>query len=184
MPIPITLNLTDERAVEVDFVTKGTTTLAMSTAAYKVFTKEDRDACRPVGKDRLYCPSFEARLDRLPPQAAGRNNPEACEYLLMKKRYNEAEQACDVEEAVVPEWSKKDFELKANGEEVTILARREGRLEVYCFSKLLHPPKHIDVEKGLVSPAQFCCSWFKDIKLRILHLNCTFAAHGKAACGL
>ncbi len=92
--IPITLNLTDEKAVEADLVTKGTTTLAMSTAAYKVFTKEDRDACRAVSKDRLYCPSFEARLRRLPPQAAGRNSPEACEYLLMKKRY--VEKMCDL----------------------------------------------------------------------------------------
>ncbi len=156
VPIPITLNL-DDKAVEADFVTKGTTTLIMSTAAYKVFSKEDRDACRPVDKDRLYCPSFEARLDRLPPLAANGHNPEACEYLLMKKRYEEAEQACDVEEAVSE--SKKDFEVKRiGGGKVTILARKEGRVEVRCYSKLRQPPNHIDVKKGVVSPAQFCCS--------------------------
>ncbi len=151
MPIPITLNL-GEKAVEADFVTAGTsTTMVMSTAAYKVFTKENRDACRAVGKDRLYCPSFEARLDRLPLQAADENNPEACEYLLMKKRYKEAAQACDVEEAVMSE-SEKDFEVAVTGEKATILARKDGRLEVHCFTELLQPPDYFNVEKGVVSP--------------------------------
>ncbi len=53
---------------------------------------------------------------------------------------------------------REDFEVTVTGEKVTILARKDGRLEVHCFTELQHPPKHLDVKKGVVSPAQFCCS--------------------------
>ncbi len=31
-------------------------------------------------------------------------------------------------------------------------------MEVHCFTVLLHPPKHFDVKKGVVSPAQITYS--------------------------